>query len=64
MRRQTILPFEIEQTDAPLMARGGLILPYEMAQALGLAGVIDRELPSPGSGRGYKPSPFSEGSCL
>ena len=34
MRRQTILPFEIEQTDAPLMARGGMILPYEMAQAL------------------------------
>lgn len=58
MRRQTILPFEIEQTDAPLMARGGLILPYEMAQALGLAGVIDRELPSPGSGRGYKPSQY------
>ncbi len=34
MRRQTILPFEIEQIDAPLMAQGGLILPYEMAQAL------------------------------
>jgi len=58
MGRQTILPFEIEQTDAPLMARGGLVLPYEMAKALRLPDVIDRELPLPGSGRGYKPSQF------
>jgi hypothetical protein len=40
------------------MARGGLVLPYEMAKALRLLEVIDRELPSPGSGRGYKPSQF------
>ena len=58
MRRQTILPFEIEQTDAPLMARGGLVLPYEMAKAFRLPEVIDQELPPPGSGRGYKPSQF------
>jgi hypothetical protein len=58
MKRQTILPFEIEQTDAPLMARGGLVLPYEMARALRLPKVIDREMPAPGSGRGYKPSQF------
>ncbi len=46
MRRQTILPFEIEQTDAPLMAWGGMILPYEM---------IDQSvLRTPRSGRGYK----------
>ena len=36
MRRQTILPFEIKQTDMPLIARGGLMLPYEMAKALRL----------------------------
>jgi len=58
MRRQTILPFEIEQTEAPLMARGGLMLPYEMAKALRLPEVIDQELPPSGSGRGYKPSQF------
>jgi hypothetical protein len=58
MRQQTILPFKIVQADAPLMARGGLILAYEMAKALRLPEVIDRELPSPGSGRGYKPSQF------
>ena len=58
MRRQTILPFKIVQAEAPLMARGGLILPYEMAKALKLPEMIDRELPPPGSGRGYKPSQF------
>jgi len=58
MRRQTILPFKIEQTDAPLMSRGGLTLPYEMAKSLRLPEAIDQELPPPGSGRGYKPSQF------
>lgn len=57
-KRQTILPFEIVQTDDPLISRGGLVLPYEMAKALKLPEAIDRELPSPGSGRGYKPSQF------
>lgn len=57
-RRQGILPFRIERSDEPLIARGGLVLPYEMAKALKLPQVIDRELPPPGSGRGYKPSQF------
>ena len=52
------LPFRIEQCKESLIARGGLVLPYEMARALKLPRVIDRELPSPGSGHGYKPSRF------
>jgi len=56
--RQGILPFRIERSDEPLLARGGLVLPYEMARALRLPEVIDRELPPPGSGRGYRPSQF------
>ncbi len=56
--RQGILPFRIERSDEPLVARGGLVLPYEMAKAMRLPEVIDRELPSPGSGRGYKPAQF------
>lgn len=40
------------------MARGGLVVVYEMAQALGIPQAVDRELPPPGSGRGYKPSQF------
>ena len=49
---------EIAPTSEPLIARGGLILPYQMAQAFKLADVIDRELPPAGSGRGYRPSLF------
>lgn len=57
-QRQGILPFRIEQSNEPLVARGGLILPYEMAKAMKLPEVIDRELPGPGSGHGYRPSKF------
>ena len=56
--QQSFLPFKIERTDEPLIARAGLVLPYEMARALKLPEVIDRELPPPGSGRGYKSSQF------
>jgi len=53
------LTFEIAGTDEPLIARGGLILAYEMAQALKLSQVIDQELPLAGSGHSYKPSRFA-----
>jgi hypothetical protein len=51
-------PIKIEGSNEPLIARAGLILPYEMANAMRLPEVIDRELPPPGSGRGFKPSQF------
>jgi len=57
-KREGILPFKIVPTNEPLVARSGLTLPYELAKALKLPKVIDRELPQPGSGRGYKPSQF------
>ena len=56
--KEGISPFKIIACDEPLIARGGLLLPYEMAKALKLPKVIDKELPRPGSGRGYKPSQF------
>ena len=56
--KEEILPFKVVATDEPLIAIGGLILPYEFAKAIKLPQVIDRELPQPGSGRGYKPSQF------
>lgn len=56
--REGILPFRIERSDEPLIARGGLILPYEFARSLKLPVVIDRELPCPGSGHSYRPSQF------
>ncbi len=55
IRRQ---PLEIAGSAEPLIARGGLILPYEMAQALRLPEVVDRELPQAGSGHSYRPSRF------
>jgi hypothetical protein len=55
---EEVFDFEIERTDAPLIARAGLVLPYQMAKALGLPRVVDRELPEPGSERGYHPSAF------
>ena len=56
--QRSFLPLKIERTDEPLIARAGLVLPYKMAGALKLPEVIDRELPPPGSGRGYKSSQF------
>lgn len=56
--KEGILPFKVAATNEPLIARSGLILPYEFARSLKLPEVIDRELPPPGSGRGYKPSQF------
>jgi len=52
------LHYEIVGTDEPLVARGGLVLPYEMAKALKLPQIINRELPSGGSGHSYMPSQF------
>ena len=56
--KEGILPFKVVATDEPLIARSGLTLPYEFARAIKLPQVIDKELPPPGSGRGYKPSQF------
>ncbi len=55
---KTRLSYGIEGTDEPLIARGGLILPYETAQALNLPRLIDQELPLAGSSHSYKPSQF------
>ncbi|MFW6102578.1 MAG: IS1380 family transposase, partial [Chloroflexota bacterium] len=56
--KEGLLPFKIVASDEPLIARSGLLLPYEMAKALNLPSIIDRELPEPSSGRGYEPSRF------
>ena len=56
--KEGFLPFKIVAADQSLIARSGLLLPYEMAKALKLPKVINKELPRPGSGRGYKPSQF------
>ena len=55
---EKVFDFEIEATEEPLVARAGLVLPHQMAVALGLPRKIDCELPAPGSSRGYVPSAF------
>ena len=53
---QTVLPFKLAATDKSLTAHGGLALVGEYLRAMGVAGLIDHELPRPGSAAGYKPS--------
>ena len=45
--KRGLLPFKIVACDEPLVARSGLLLPYEIAKALKLPKVIDKELPKP-----------------
>ena len=56
--KEELLPFQVVACGEPLVARSGLLLPYEMAKAVKLPKVVDRELPQPGSGRGYRSSQF------
>jgi hypothetical protein len=53
---QTVLPFKLAATDESLTAHGGLALFGEYLPAMGVAGLIDHELPRPGSAAGYEPS--------
>ena len=40
--KEGLLPFKIVAADQPLIARSGLLLPYEMAKALKLPKVINQ----------------------
>ena len=53
---QTVLPFKLAATDESLTAHGGLALFGEFLRAFGVSGLIDHELPAPGSAAGYDPS--------
>lgn len=58
MIRQTVLPFKVEETRETLTAHGGLALLGEFAIGLGFLKWLDRELPPPGSGAGYRGSEY------
>ena len=53
---QTVLPFKLAATDESLTAHGGLALFGEYLRAMGVSGLINHELPGPGSVVGYSPS--------
>ena len=58
MIRQTVLPFKLEITRDTITSHAGLALLGEFCVGLDLLRVIDRNLPKPGSGAGYKASEY------
>ena len=54
MVRQTVLPFKLERTEERVTARSGLVLYAEFMEAMGVEGLVDRHMPKPGSGRGFR----------
>ena len=53
---QTVLPFKLTASDESLTAHAGLVLFDEYLGAMGIAGLINHELPGAGSTAGYDPS--------
>ena len=60
MMTQNILPFKLETTTEHITPHGGLSLFGEFLHAMNLPNQINRAMPEPGSGAGYKPSQFVE----
>lgn len=58
MVRQTMLPLKIEKSQEGAFHRGGLALLGEFILGTGLPESVDRHLPKPGSGAGYRPSEY------
>ena len=56
MITQTVLPFKLEKTQELLTAHAGLIPWHGFHPVMGLDRLLDNNLPSPRSGRGYRPS--------
>jgi len=57
---QTVLPFKLEVTGEEITAHAGLVLFGEFLDGVRLNVVVDREMPRPGSGAGYRASAFVE----
>jgi hypothetical protein len=53
---QTVLPFKLAASDESLTAHAGLALVGEYLGAMGIASLVDHELPGAGSAAGYDPS--------
>ena len=58
MIQQRVLPFKVKMTRDTLTPHAGLALIGEFAVGLGFLGSVDRNLPKPGSGAGYKASEY------
>jgi len=58
MIRQSLLPFKLEMTKDMITSHAGLSLFGEFAVGLGILKTVDKYLPKPGSGAGYKASEY------
>jgi len=56
MLAQTHLPFKLKKSNEDLTPHAGLVVADEFNRGAGLARLLDRHLPRPGSNRGYKPA--------
>lgn len=57
---QRVLPFKLETTKEKITPHAGLAIFGEFIHATGIIHQLNRELPSPGSNRGYQPALFVE----
>jgi hypothetical protein len=55
---QTVLPFKLAASGESLTAHAGLVLFGEYLRAMGIAGLINHELPGAGSAAVYDPSAY------
>ena len=58
MIHQTVLPFKMEKTEDTITAHAGLSLLGEFIVGLRALELVDKYLPKPGSGAGYKASEY------
>ena len=54
-----ILPIELKKSKYKITPYGGLLLVYESILGLGLDKQVERELPRPGSNRGFRPGEYT-----
>ena len=59
----SILPHKLGISKLILTSRVGLIVVAQLMQRLGLAPLVDQQLPAPGSNRGYRQGRYSIFSC-
>ncbi|MCY4051967.1 MAG: hypothetical protein OXF60_10820 [Gammaproteobacteria bacterium] len=51
-----ILPYKTAKSNRKITARSGLMVPTTLLERLGLGSIVDQQMPTPGSNRGYRHS--------
>lgn len=58
MVQQSVFPFKLKRTEERMTSRSGLVLYAEFMKAFGIDGLIERYMPQPGSGHGYRATSY------